>query len=218
MKKIAIFSYGYDEKIKIIIAVCVIIAVITITFAFYTICIKKGSNMDNSNNFNDFIQNVTEIENYNAEYVIKINSGKTLNEYNVVENADIVNNIYDFLIDNSFKIEISKDNINLKYENIGYEYLISNNDLYDNFNFLSFSNIIKLITKINNKEIQGNIKKIDKDGNISYEITTSNEVIDKINKIAIELDGGNNIKNIFAYDSNESILYSISFKIFTVKK
>lgn len=216
MKKFNVLSINFDTKVKIVMTICIIIAIIIISYSFYNICFKNGIKSEKISlvDINDFLS----INCYEAEYEITVNSNKNSNTYNVKESADIENGKYNYVIDNNLYIQINKDEIRLKKENIEYEYVTTllNNP---NNNFISFSTVIEIIRKIQNNSISGNIKRIDSDDNVVYKVTMEDEYIKNISQIEIHLSKSQNkilFLNMFNKDKKEQ--YSISFVNFTVKK
>ena len=216
MKKFNVLSINFDTKVKIVMTICIIIATIIISYSFYNICLKNGIKSEKISlvDINDFLS----INCYDAEYEITVNSNKNSNTYNVKESADIENGKYNYVIDNNLYIQINKDEIRLKKENIEYEYVTTllNNP---NNNFISFSTVIEIIRKIQNNSISGNIKRIDSDDNVVYKVTMEDEYIKNISQIEIHLSKSQNkimFLNMFNKDKKEQ--YSISFVNFTVKK
>lgn len=216
MKKFNVLSINFDTKVKIVMTICIIIATIIISYSFYNICLKNGIKSEKISlvDINDFLS----INCYDAEYEITVNSNKNSNTYNVKESTDMENGKYNYVIDNNLYIQINKDEIRLKKENIEYEYVTTllNNP---NNNFISFSTVIEIIRKIQNNSISGNIKRTDSDDNVVYKVTMEDEYIKNISQIEIHLSKSQNkimFLNMFNKDKKEQ--YSISFVNFTVKK
>ena len=216
MKKFNVLSINFDTKVKIVMTICIIIATIIISYSFYNICLKNGIKSEKISlvDINDFLS----INCYDEEYEKTENSNKHSNTYNVKESTDMENGKYNYVIDNNLYIQINKDEIRLKKENIEYEYVTTllNNP---NNNFISFSTVIEIIRKIQNNSISGNIKRTDSDDNVVYKVTMEDEYIKNISQIEIHLSKSQNkimFLNMFNKDKKEQ--YSISFVNFTVKK
>lgn len=214
MKKINIVNLSFDKKTKIVMLICIIIAICIIIYSFYYICIENGikTNVLNS------IENLANICEYNIEFNVKVYSNKNEDEYKVIENSNILENRYSFLIDDELNIQINSNEIKISKKNIDYQYLIERGE-YKNNNFISFSSIINIIKGINNQSISGNIKKVELDGKIKYKICTDEEYINKIKSIELIMsDNEEKVEIINMYDSENKEKYVITINNFILKK
>ena len=72
---------------------------------------------------------------------------------------------------------------------------------------------------LSNKEIKGNIKRIEQDDKFIYQISTDENYIEKVKRIEITTQKENcKITEIKMYNSEENELYSMIFESFMVKK
>mgnify|MGYP001864247555 FL=1 len=215
MKKIKIFTFNFDTKVKIIMMCSILISVVIIIYSFYNICIENGIKSKSISNKG----NLFNIEEYEAQYTITINSNKNTNTYKVKEITNILQNEYTYIIDDILNINITNNQINISKENIDYKYAIEKMSDYGNSNFMSFSTVINIINSIRNNSISGNIKKIENDGNVVYKIHTDNEVVSNIKDIDVEMSKNEDkINQIKIYNLDGKEQYLIVFESFIVKK
>ena len=215
MKKIKIFAFNFDTKVKIIMVCSIIISVVIIIYSFYNICIENGIKSKSISNKG----NLFNIEEYEAQYTITINSNKNTNTYKVKEITNILQNEYTYIIDDILNINITNNQINISKENIDYKYAIEKMSDYGNSNFMSFSTVINIINSIRNNSISGNIKKIENDGNVVYKIHTDKEVVSNIKDIDVEMSKNEDkINQIKIYNLYGKEQYLIVFESFIVKK
>ena len=215
MKKIKIFAFNFDTKVKIIMVCSIIISVVIIMYSFYNICIENGIKSESISNK----ENLFNVEEYEAQYTITINSNKNTNTYKVKEITNILQNEYTYIIDDILNINITNNQINISKENIDYKYAIEKMSDYGNSNFMSFSTVINIINSIRNNSISGNIKKIENDGNVVYKIHTDNEVVSNIKDIDVEMSKNEDkINQIKIYNLDGKEQYLIVFESFIVKK
>ena len=213
MKKLNIVSFNFDFKVKIVMIVCIIIAVVIIAYSFYNICVENGVSTIKVAKLEDFVN----INSYEAEYDILVNSNKNSNTYTVKEVTDMLSNSYNYLINNEFAINIKDNEIKLSKANIAFEYSV-NMYKVENNNFISFSSIIEIVRDINNSIIPGTITQVEENENIIYKIHTDEEIIKKISDIEINISKNENkIININMYSNDKNQLYSIRFISFIVK-
>ncbi len=215
MKKIKIFAFNFDTKVKIIMVCSILISVVIIMYSFYNICIENGIKSESISNK----ENLFNVEEYEAQYTITINSNKNTNTYKVKEITNILQNEYTYIIDDILNINITNNQINISKENIDYKYAIEKMSDYGNSNFMSFSTVINIINSIRNNSISGNIKKIENDGNVVYKIHTDNEVVSNIKDIDVEMSKNEDkINQIKIYNLDGKEQYLIVFESFIVKK
>ena len=215
MKKIKIFAFNFDTKVKIIMVCSIIISVVIIIYSFYNICIENGIKSKSISNKG----NLFNIEEYEAQYTITINSNKNTNTYKVKEITNLLQNEYTYIIDDILNINITNNQINISKENIDYKYAIEKMSDYGNSNFMSFSTVINIINSIRNNSISGNIKKIENDGNVVYKIHTNDEIASNIKDIDIEMSKNEDkINQIKIYNLYGKEQYLIVFESFIVKK
>ncbi len=215
MKKIKIFAFNFDTKVKIIMMCSILISVVIIIYSFYNICIENGIKSESIPNKEDFFN----IKEYEAQYTVTVNSNKNTNTYKVKEITNILQNEYTYIIDDILNINITNNQINISKENIDYKYAIEKMSDYGNSNFMSFSTVINIINSIRNNSISGNIKKIENDGNVVYKIHTDNEVVSNIKDIDVEMSKNEDkINQIKIYNLDGKEQYLIVFESFIVKK
>ena len=215
MKKIKIFAFNFDTKVKIIMMCSILISVVIIIYSFYNICIENGIKSESIPNKEDFFN----IKEYEAQYTVTVNSNKNTNTYKGKEITNILQNEYTYIIDDILNINITNNQINISKENIDYKYAIEKMSDYGNSNFMSFSTVINIINSIRNNSISGNIKKIENDGNVVYKIHTDNEVVSNIKDIDVEMSKNEDkINQIKIYNLDGKEQYLIVFESFIVKK
>lgn len=216
MKKVKIINLNFDTKTKLVMLISIIIAICIIAYSFYTICIK---NITGKNDILEEKLNFTSINSYEANYNVLVNSNKNSNMYNVAESVDLLDNTYDYLVDDKLKITIKNDEIKISKEGIAYEYFTKLNSNIENNNFVSFSSIIEIVKKINNSELKGNIKKVEINNNTVYKIHLEDEYIKKIKDIEIIMsDNDKNLLEIKMYNLDGNEQYHLIFNDFKVKK
>lgn len=215
MKKIKIFAFNFDTKVKIIMMCSILISVVIIIYSFYNICIENGIKSKSISNKG----NLFNIEEYEAQYTITINSNKNTNTYKVKEITNLLQNEYTYIIDDMLNINVTNNQINISKYNIDYKYAIEKMSDYGNSNLMSFSSIINIVNGIKNNTILGNIKKIENDGNIVYKINTNDEIASNIKDIDIEMSKNEDkINQIKIYNLDGKEQYLIVFESFIVKK
>lgn len=211
-----ILNITFDTKVKILIIICVLIAIMIIAYSFYFICIDKNHN-DNMNTSKKIEEIISAIQ-YEAEYDITVSGNRTTNCYNVKENVDFENQIYNMIIDDSLNITISSNDTKILKNNMENDYVIINNEILKN-NVMSFSSIIECFRGVTNNKLAGNIKRVEQDNKYIYYIITDEPYIEKVKKIEIyTLKDNCKIIEIKMYNSEEKELYSMVFKSFIVKK
>lgn len=215
MKKIKIFAFNFDTKVKIIMMCSILISVVIIIYSFYNICIENGIKSESIPNKEDFFN----IKEYESQYTVTVNSNKNTNTYKVKEITNILQNEYTYIIDDILNINITNNQINISKENIDYKYVIEKMSDYGNSNFMSFSSIINIVNGIKDNTLSGNIKKIENDGNVVYKIHTDNEVVSNIKDIDVEMSKNEDkINQIKIYNLDGKEQYLIVFESFIVKK
>ena len=215
MKKIKIFAFNFDTKVKIIMVCSIMISVVIIMYSFYNICIENGIKSESISNK----ENLFNVEEYEAQYTITINSNKNTNTYKVKEITNLLQNEYTYIIDDMLNINITNNQINISKDNIDYKYTIEKMSDYGNSNLMSFSTVINIINSIRNNSILGNIKKIENDGNVVYKIHTNDEIASNIKDIDIEMSKNEDkINQIKIYNLDGKEQYLIVFESFIVKK
>ena len=215
MKKIKIFAFNFDTKVKIIMVCSIIISVVIIIYSFYNICIENGIKSESISNK----ENLFNVEEYEAQYTITINSNKNTNTYKVKEITNLLQNEYTYIIDDMLNINVTNNQINISKYNIDYKYAIEKMSDYGNSNLMSFSSIINIVNGIKDNTILGNIKKIENDGNIVYKIHTNDEIVQNIKDIDIEMSKNEDkINQIKIYNLDGKEQYLIVFESFIVKK
>lgn len=215
MKKIKIFAFNFDTKVKIIMVCSIMISVVIIMYSFYNICIENGIKSESISNK----ENLFNVEEYEAQYTITINSNKNTNTYKVKEITNLLQNEYTYIIDDMLNINITNNQINISKYNIDYKYAIEKMSDYGNSNLMSFSSIINIVNGIKDNTILGNIKKIENDGNIVYKINTNDEIASNIKDIDIEMSKNEDkINQIKIYNLDGKEQYLIVFESFIVKK
>lgn len=215
MKKIKIFAFNFDTKVKIIMVCSIIISVVIIIYSFYNICIENGIKSESISNK----ENLFNVEEYEAQYTITINSNKNTNTYKVKEITNLLQNEYTYIIDDILNINITNNQINISKENIDYKYVIEKMSDYGNSNFMSFSSIINIVNGIKDNTLSGNIKKIENDGNVVYKIHTDDEIVPNIKDIDVEMSKNEDkINQIRIYNLDGKEQYLIVFESFIVKK
>ena len=215
MKKIKIFAFNFDTKVKIIMVCSIIISVVIIMYSFYNICIENGIKSESISNK----ENLFNVEEYEAQYTITINSNKNTNTYKVKEITNLLQNEYTYIIDDMLNINVTNNQINISKYNIDYKYAIEKMSDYGNSNLMSFSSIINIVNGIKDNTILGNIKKIENDGNVVYKIHTDNEVVSNIKDIDVEMSKNEDkINQIKIYNLDGKEQYLIVFESFIVKK
>ena len=215
MKKIKIFAFNFDTKVKIIMVCSIMISVVIIMYSFYNICIENGIKSESISNK----ENLFNVEEYEAQYTITINSNKNTNTYKVKEITNLLQNEYTYIIDDMLNINVTNNQINISKYNIDYKYAIEKMSDYGNSNLMSFSSIINIVNGIKDNTILGNIKKIENDGNVVYKIHTDNEVVSNIKDIDVEMSKNEDkINQIKIYNLDGKEQYLIVFESFIVKK
>lgn len=215
MKKIKIFAFNFDTKVKIIMMCSILISVVIIIYSFYNICIENGIKSESISKKEDFFN----IKEYEAQYTVTVNSNKNTNTYKVKEITNILQNEYTYIIDDILNINITNNQINISKENIDYKYVIEKMSDYGNFNFMSFSSIINIVNGIKDNTLSGNIKKIENDGNVVYKIHTDDEIVPNIKDIDVEMSKNEDkINQIRIYNLDGKEQYLIVFESFIVKK
>ena len=215
MKKIKIFAFNFDTKVKIIMMCSILISVVIIIYSFYNICIENGIKSESISKKEDFFN----IKEYEAQYTVTVNSNKNTNTYKVKEITNILQNEYTYIIDDILNINITNNQINISKENIDYKYVIEKMSDYGNSNFMSFSSIINIVNGIKDNTLSGNIKKIENDGNVVYKIHTDDEIVQNIKDIDIEMSKNEDkINQIKIYNLDGKEQYLIVFESFIVKK
>ena len=109
MKKIKIFAFNFDTKVKIIMVCSIIISVVIIIYSFYNICIENGIKSESISNK----ENLFNVEEYEAQYTITINSNKNTNTYKVKEITNLLQNEYTYIIDDMLNINVTNNQINI---------------------------------------------------------------------------------------------------------
>jgi len=212
-----ILNITFDTRVKILVVICVIIALTIISYSFYYICIRENKEEIQPQKIEN-IEEILDVLCYEAKYDVTVNANKTTNTYNVAENVDLENNTYNMVIDETLTISINSNNTSVKRQNMEYEYFTTTWEILKN-NAISFSSIIECIKKISNKEIKGNIKRIEQDDKFIYQISTDENYIEKVKRIEITTQKENcKITEIKMYNSEENELYSMIFESFMVKK
>ncbi len=212
-----ILNITFDTRVKILVVICVIIALTIISYSFYYICIRENKEEIQPQKIEN-IEEILDVLCYEAKYDVTVNANKTTNTYNVAENVDLENNTYNMVIDETLTISINSNNTSVKRQNMEYEYFTTTGEILKN-NAISFSSIIECIKKISNKEIKGNIKRIEQDDKFIYQISTDENYIEKVKRIEITTQKENcKITEIKMYNSEENELYSMIFESFMVKK
>ena len=215
MKKIKIFAFNFDTKVKIIMMCSILISVVIIIYSFYNICIENGIKSESIPNKEDFFN----IKEYESQYTVTVNSNKNTNTYKVKEITNILQNEYTYIIDDILNINITNNQINISKENIDYKYVIEKMSDYGNSNFMSFSSIINIVNGIKDNTLSGNIKKIENDGNVVYKIHTDDEIVPNIKDIDVEMSKNEDkINQIRIYNLDGKEQYLIVFESFIVKK
>ena len=215
MKKIKIFAFNFDTKVKIIMMCSILISVVIIIYSFYNICIENGIKSESISKKEDFFN----IKEYEAQYTVTVNSNKNTNTYKVKEITNILQNEYTYIIDDILNINITNNQINISKENIDYKYVIEKMSDYGNSNFMSFSSIINIVNGIKDNTLSGNIKKIENDGNVVYKIHTDDEIVPNIKDIDVEMSKNEDkINQIRIYNLDGKEQYLIVFESFIVKK
>ena len=215
MKKIKIFAFNFDTKVKIIMVCSIMISVVIIMYSFYNICIENGIKSESISNK----ENLFNVEEYEAQYTITINSNKNTNTYKVKEITNLLQNEYTYIIDDMLNINVTNNQINISKYNIDYKYAIEKMSDYGNSNLMSFSSIINIVNGIKDNTILGNIKKIENDGNVVYKINTNDEIASNIKDIDIEMSKNEDkINQIKIYNLYGKEQYLIVFESFIVKK
>lgn len=215
MKKIKIFAFNFDTKVKIIMVCSIMISVVIIMYSFYNICIENGIKSESISNK----ENLFNVEEYEAQYTITINSNKNTNTYKVKEITNLLQNEYTYIIDDMLNINVTNNQINISKYNIDYKYAIEKMSDYGNSNLMSFSSIINIVNGIKDNTILGNIKKIENDGNVVYKIHTNDEIASNIKYIDIEMSKNEDkINQIKIYNLDGKEQYLIVFESFIVKK
>lgn len=215
MKKIKIFAFNFDTKVKIIMMCSILISVVIIIYSFYNICIENGIKSESISKKEDFFN----IKEYEAQYTVTVNSNKNTNTYKVKEITNILQNEYTYIIDDILNINITNNQINISKENIDYKYVIEKMSDYGNSNFMSFSSIINIVNGIKDNTLSGNIKKIENDGNVVYKIHTDDEIVPNIKDIDVEMSKNEDkINQIKIYNLDGKEQYLIVFESFIVKK
>lgn len=219
-QKIKVFSINFDTKVKILIAICVAVAIIIISYSFYYIIIDDNHDTGIVENKKaDNIETILDILSYDAEYDVTVNGNKTTNTYNVKEYIDLENKTFNMLIDDSLNIVINSNDSKITKNGMENEYIVSNDNSILTNNVMSFASIITCVKKISNKEISGNITRVEQDDKYIYRVVTDNCYIEKVKKIEIcVLKENCKIIEIKMYNSDENELYSMVFKTFIVKK
>lgn len=215
MKKIKIFAFNFDTKVKTIMMCSILISVVIIIYSFYNICIENGIKSESISKKEDFFN----IKEYEAQYTVTVNSNKNTNTYKVKEITNILQNEYTYIIDDILNINITNNQINISKENIDYKYVIEKMSDYGNSNFMSFSSIINIVNGIKDNTLSGNIKKIENDGNVVYKIHTDDEIVPNIKDIDVEMSKNEDkINQIKIYNLDGKEQYLIVFESFIVKK
>lgn len=215
-ENIKILNITFDTKVKIVMSICIVIAIIIIAYSFYYICISR-----NLVTKNDSVLDISDIMNticYEAEYDITVNGNKTSNKYNVKENVDFENQIYNMKINDNLDITITSVDTRIVKNQMENEYVVNNEEILRN-NVMSFSSVIDCYNKVLNKQVNGSITRIEQDDEYIYSIQTDECYIEKVNKIEIyTLKENCKIIEIKMYNTEEKELYSILLKSFIVKK
>ncbi len=220
MKYFKTINFSFDIKVKLLIVVCVSIAIIGICYAYFVICINKGestkSNLSKSQcNMTD-INNIAGINCYLAKYQVTVNSNKNTNEYSILEDVDMLNNKYKFILEDNIVIEISEDSTKYINENSKTKESIIDG-IYNEHNYISLSSVIKIINKILSGDIDGKIVKVEEDGNVILNIKI-NEENKKISTIEVIIDKSCKINEIKMYNNESNLVYNIVYESLEVKK
>ncbi len=220
MKYFKTINFSFDIKVKLLIVVCVSIAIIGICYAYFVICINKGestkSNLSkNQCNMTD-IDNIAGINCYLAKYQATVNSNKNTNEYSILEDVDMLNNKYKFILEDNIIIEISDDSTKYINENSKTKESIIDG-IYDEYNYISLSSVIKIINEILNGNIDGKIVKVEENGNVIFNIKI-NEENKKISTIEVIIDKSCKINEIKMYNNDSNLMYNIVYESLEVKK
>lgn len=205
LDKFKTYILTFDFKVKAIITLSVLLAIMIISYSFYIICIKDEEKKI------DAIDSILNINEYEAKYRLRVKSNKNENEYEIVENANLLEDKYEYLLDNEIKIQIDKDKSTLLNQKINksFEYDIQNK--YNNF--VSLASIIKYLNSYKDTKIT----KVECDSNVQYKIDITDLFLD-ITKIDILVDSSCKINEIKMYNKDSNVVYHLLYDSFKVKK
>lgn len=209
LEKFKTYILTFDFKVKVIITLSVMLAIIIISYSFYIICIKDEVQIEEKKI--DAIEDILGINEYEAKYKLKVKSNKNENEYEIVENANLVDDKYEYLLDDEIKIQIDKNISTLLNQKINKSFEYNNQNKYNNF--VSLASIIKYLNY--NKDTK--ITKVECDNNTQYKIDITDLFLD-IAKIEILVESGCKINEIKMYNKDSNIVYDLLYESFKVKK
>lgn len=209
LEKFKTYTLTFDFKVKVIITFCVMLAIIIISYSFYVICIKDESQAEEKKI--DAIESILGINEYEAKYKLKVISNKNENEYEIVENANLLEDKYEYVFDDEIKIQIEKDTSTLLNQKINKSFEYNSQNKYNNF--VSLASIIKYL----NSNTQTKITKVECDNNTQYKIDIT-ELFPDITKIDILVDSSCKINEIKMYNKDSNIVYHLLYESFKVKK
>lgn len=185
------------------------LAIIIISYSFYVICIKDESQAEEKKI--DAIESILGINEYEAKYKLKVISNKNENEYEIVENANLLEDKYEYVFDDEIKIQIEKDTSTLLNQKINKSFEYNSQNKYNNF--VSLASIIKYL----NSNTQTKITKVECDNNTQYKIDIT-DLFPDITKIDILVDSSCKINEIKMYNKDSNIVYHLLYESFKVKK
>lgn len=209
LEKFKTYTLTFDFKVKVIITFCVMLAIIIISYSFYVICIKDESQAEEKKI--DAIESILGINEYEAKYKLKVISNKNENEYEIVENANLLEDKYEYVFDDEIKIQIEKDTSTLLNQKINKSFEYNSQNKYNNF--VSLASIIKYL----NSNTQTKITKVECDNNTQYKIDIT-DLFPDITKIDILVDSSCKINEIKMYNKDSNIVYHLLYESFKVKK
>jgi len=209
LEKFKTYTLTFDFKVKVIITFCVMLAIIIISYSFYVICIKDESQAEEKKI--NAIESILGINEYEAKYKLKVISNKNENEYEIVENANLLEDKYEYVFDDEIKIQIEKDTSTLLNQKINKSFEYNSQNKYNNF--VSLASIIKYL----NSNTQTKITKVECDNNTQYKIDIT-DLFPDITRIDILVDSSCKINEIKMYNKDSNIVYHLLYEYFKVKK
>lgn len=210
LEKFKAYTLTFDFKVKIIIAMSVMLAITIIIYSFYIICIKNDDLIVEENKMIS-IEDIIEINEYEAEYTLKVVSNKNENEYEIHEIANLQEEKYEYGLDGSIRIKVEKDISTLFNDNISKNFEFKGQNKYNNF--VSLASIIKYLRD----NPQSKIIKNECDNDIKYIIDVT-DLFPDITSVDILVDSSCKINEIKMYNKDSNVIYHLIYKVFKVKK
>ena len=147
MKKFFWLNIKFENLVRFVILICTIVAITIICVAFYYVF-----NRSKKEECEFCIDNLINIQGFEAIYKVTIYSNKNVNNYCVFERADFLSDSYNIKVDGGIEINTNSNESVINYDgaNTSYSYNLEE----DTLNIISISYIIKNINS--NYEIREN--------------------------------------------------------------